>query len=84
MPEAKGRRDVFAITERDGHTFWNKCGSSFPNRDGSVNLYLDTLPISGRLQIRDPKPREEFRGEPRHEHAPPPYVGPFEPAPSVQ
>jgi hypothetical protein len=30
-----------------------RVGVAFPNRDGSLNVLLDALPLSGRLQIRD-------------------------------
>jgi hypothetical protein len=52
-----GRRlQVWAIPEsRDGEkTFWVKIGVAFTNRDGSVNVILDALPIgTNRLQIRE-------------------------------
>jgi hypothetical protein len=58
-----GRRlQVWAIPEsRDGEkAFWVKIGVAFTNRDGSVNVILDALPIgTNRLQIREPK--EEAR-----------------------
>ena len=46
-------RPVFAIVERDGRTFWPRVGTAFENRDGSVTLALDSIPLSGKLQIRD-------------------------------
>ena len=58
-----GRRlHVWAIPEsRDGEkTFWVRIGVAFTNRDGSVNVILDALPLgTNRLQIREPK--EEAR-----------------------
>jgi competence protein ComEA len=60
---ASGRRlQVWAIPEsRDGEkTFWVKIGVAFTNRDGSVNVVLDALPLgTNRLQIREQK--EEAR-----------------------
>lgn len=50
---------VYAITERDGRSFWSRVGVAFSNRDGSLNISLDALPVSGRLQVRDDEPREE-------------------------
>ncbi len=59
-----GRRlQVWAIPEsRDGEkAFWVKIGVAFTNRDGSINLILDALPLgTNRLQIREQK--EEARG----------------------
>ena len=56
------RLQVWAIPEsRDGEkSFWVRIGVAFTNRDGSVNVILDALPIgTNRLQIREPK--EEAR-----------------------
>lgn len=54
-----GKKNVFALTERDGRTFWSKVGAAFTNKDGSINVNLDALPVSGRLQIReDEEPRD--------------------------
>ncbi len=54
-----GRRlQVWAIPEsRDGEkAFWVKIGVTFTNRDGSINLILDALPLgTNRLQIREQK-----------------------------
>jgi len=35
--------------------FWKHVGRAFWNRDGSINVLLDALPLSGKLQIRKPK-----------------------------
>ena len=60
-----GRRlQVWAIPEsRDGEkAFWVKIGVAFTNRDGSINLILDALPLgTNRLQIREQKEREDAR-----------------------
>jgi len=54
-----GRRlAVYAIPEsRDGEkTFWPRIGAAFTNRDGSITLLLDALPIgTNKLQVREPK-----------------------------
>ncbi|MDQ2642654.1 MAG: hypothetical protein M3020_02475 [Myxococcota bacterium] len=50
---------VFALTERDEKTYWTRIGAAFANKDGSITLQLDALPVSGRLQVRDDEPREE-------------------------
>ena len=46
MPESK-----------DGEKrFWPKIGAAYTNRDGSITLVLDALPIgTNRLQVREPK-----------------------------
>jgi len=45
-------RQVFAIAERNGKSFWIKIGAAFINQDGSETVLLDALPVTGRLQIR--------------------------------
>jgi hypothetical protein len=40
--------------ESKKHTRWVKLGVGFPNRDGSINLFLDAFPIgTNRLQVRE-------------------------------
>ncbi len=47
-------KDVFAVTENgDEKTVWSRIGVAFVNRDKSLNVVLDSLPLSGRLHIRD-------------------------------
>lgn len=59
------RRAVFAITEKEVNgerkTFWTRIGAAFDNRDGSVTLLLEALPVSGKMQIRDDD-RDDKRG----------------------
>ena len=54
---------VYVITKRDDKSFWNRIGVAFVNRDGSINVRLEALPVSGEMQIRDYEPREERDGE---------------------
>ncbi len=51
---------AYVITERNEKTYWNRIGVAFTNKDGSLNVKLDALPIGGTMQIRDYEPREEF------------------------
>lgn len=44
---------VYVITERNNKSFWNRIGVGFVNSDGSINVKLDAVPVSGELQIRD-------------------------------
>jgi len=32
-----------------------RIGSAFVNKDGSENIYLEAMPLDGKLQLRDPK-----------------------------
>ena len=45
---------VFSIRQSKPHgsTVWVKAGVAFANKDGSINVYLDVLPIDGKLHIR--------------------------------
>jgi hypothetical protein len=52
-------KPVFALTERDEKTYWTRIGAAFSNKDGSITVQLDALPVSGRLQIREDEGREE-------------------------
>ncbi len=55
MENRNGMMKVLSPTknEKSGKTYWVKCGAAYPNRDGSTNIYLDTLPVNGKLQIRE-------------------------------
>lgn len=58
MKESVSLKDVYAISENPaaatgGKDRWTKIGIGFVNRDNSVNIVLDAIPLNGRLQIRD-------------------------------
>lgn len=59
------RKDVFTVVERQGKSFWIKVGAAFTNRDGSMSVLLDALPVNGKLQIRDSVPRDGQQSLPR-------------------
>lgn len=60
MKESINIKEVFAINEGKGNaTRWTRVGIGFVNRDGSINVVLDAVPLNGRLQIRDRKPKSE-------------------------
>ena len=51
-------KDVYAIYEsKNGgekqKSRWVRVGVAFENKDGSLNLLLDAIPLTGRLQVRD-------------------------------
>ena len=56
--ESKTMKVVFAITERNGKSFWTRIGIGSTNRDGSLNLALDAIPVNGKLQVRDWQPQD--------------------------
>lgn len=51
--------DLPATATREAKSFWTKVGVAFENRDGSWNLELSAIPVSGRLQMRDPSPKRD-------------------------
>jgi len=53
---------VYAINEKEGDkaSWWQKIGIAFTNRDGSIAIYLDALPLgTNKLQVREQ--RDEAR-----------------------
>jgi hypothetical protein len=59
---SRGMKLVYQIVERkDGKSFWNRVGAAFTNRDGSLTLKLDSIPIGGTMQVRDWEPRDADR-----------------------
>ena len=53
---------VYVISERNSKSYWNRIGVAFVNNDGSINVKLDAVPVTGELQIRDYSAREEGVG----------------------
>ena len=51
--------------QRDGSkkTIWSKVGIAFVNRDGSLNVTLDQIPLNGKCHIRED--RDPPDGRPR-------------------
>ena len=64
-------KDVYAIYESKNEgrerSRWVRVGVAFENRDHSINVLLDAIPLSGRLQRRD----REGGGAPRQEQEAP-------------
>ena len=57
-------KSVYNIVESgDGKSRWVLVGSAFVNRDGSLNVLLDTFPTEGKLQIRDRREASAVKGE---------------------
>ena len=44
---------VYAIIERGPKKHWLRIGLAFVNKDGSLNVRLDAVPLTGALHIRD-------------------------------
>ena len=51
-------KNVYTIKNQGEDNYWVKIGRAFVNKDGSLNVYLDALPLTGQLHIRDPKAKE--------------------------
>lgn len=54
------RYAVFAIRKSKNGSTWHRAGSAFVNRDGSMNIYLDVLPLDGTLHIRENGEQRSF------------------------
>lgn len=39
--------------------FWNRIGAAWKNRDDSITIQLDCLPIDGRIVLQIPKEKKE-------------------------
>lgn len=48
-------KEVYVVTDRgDQHkSWWSRIGVAFVNKDNSLNVILDAIPLTGRIQIRD-------------------------------
>jgi len=45
---------VCPIEKKDGTgTWWARLGNAHTNKDESINVYLDTLPMNGKIQLRE-------------------------------
>lgn len=56
---------VYTIIEKEGleKSHWVKVGVAFVNRDQSLNLRLDALPVNGLLHVRTPMPKNKEGAE---------------------
>ncbi len=57
MLEPGKRLAVFSIRQGKNGSVWVRAGWAEVNRDDSVNLHLDVLPIDGRLHVREASER---------------------------
>ncbi len=57
--EANNMKTVYTVVERSpGKSFWTRVGVGFVNKDASITLKLDAVPVNGTLQVRDWEPKE--------------------------
>ena len=51
---------VYTITENQGRdAFWQRIGTAFENKDGSINVLLNALPCDRKLHIRLPRQKTD-------------------------
>lgn len=62
----KPTHTCFNIRSRgeDRDPYWMPIGSGWVNRDGSLNLTLDALPMDGKITVRLRKEKDVENGEP--------------------
>ncbi len=65
MLVAGKRLAVFSIRENKGGSIWVRAGSAFVNKDGSLNVLLDVLPLDGKLHVREAGEKREGAGATR-------------------
>ena len=53
---------AYVVTQRGTNKYWTRIGAAFVNRDGSINVKLEAVPVNGEVQIRDYVPREDAPG----------------------
>lgn len=48
---------VYTIIDhgKDRDDFWQRIGAAWSNKDGSLNVVLNALPVNGKMHIRAPK-----------------------------
>jgi len=52
-------KEVWLVEDRkNASSIWTRVGAAFENADGSWNIRLSAVPLGGRLNVRDPLPRE--------------------------
>lgn len=57
-------KDVFVISEhenKEGKSNWSRIGIAFVNKDNSINVVLDDIPMNGKIHIRDRKIAEKSK-----------------------
>lgn len=65
---AKKMKHVWMVEEtpasasKKARSYWTKIGVAYENADGSWSLQLSAVPVTGRMQIRDPAPSPAARG----------------------
>lgn len=64
--EPKTTLEVYTVIEsrREGdRNYWHRVGSAWKNRDGSLSIKLNSLPMNGELIVKKPRPRDDSDGD---------------------
>lgn len=59
--QGRKRKAVYTIIEREGSNrgYWLRLGTAYVNRDDSLTVHLNALPVNNKLHIREyPEPSE--------------------------
>jgi hypothetical protein len=76
---SKTMKVVWTVVDRgQGKSFWTRVGVGFVNRDGSLTLRLDAIPLGGSLQVREwqePADRRPDPGDGLRSRLKPPTTG---------
>jgi len=52
--DAAEKKAIYTIVERNqGKSYWVRIGTGFVNKDGSITVKLDAVPVNGTLQVRE-------------------------------
>ena len=58
-PVKRQHREVFSVVaDEKNEERWHKLGAAFVNKDDSVTILLDAMPLGRKLIIRDPKAKD--------------------------
>lgn len=49
----RGMKAVYSVVERNDRSYWTKVGVGFVNKDDSISIQLEAIPLSGKLIVRD-------------------------------
>jgi hypothetical protein len=53
-------KEVYTVIDNGkDKSIWIRVGVAFVNKDGSLNVKLNALPVNGTLHIRDRKEKEQ-------------------------
>ena len=51
-------KEVYTVVKNGEKALWIRIGVGFVNKDGSLNIILNALPVNGELNVRDPKSKD--------------------------